>query len=271
MSTYLKYGELVHLWEEKRGRTFTFSLQEGAVLNTPYGVVAHDEIVDKLEGSEVFSSRGHQFWIFRPKSKELMMKVKRKTQIVYPKDAGWLVLALDIQPGIKVVEMGTGSGAFTILLARLVGSEGKIFTFDRRQDLLKNALYNINRAGVSDRVEARLHLAGFPFPVSNVDAVFLDLPHPWTAVPHAYKALAPGKPLALIVPNAEQLKESVKMLEDTGFISIDVVEVLERDILVRQKEGVRPFERMIGFTTYLVSARKKASQEKKNSIEKPID
>lgn len=256
MPSHLEYGELVIFWEEKKKRTFTVSLQEGATLHTPLGVILHDDVVNKEAGAEVFSSKGHRFWAFRPKSRELMMKVKRKTQIVYPKDAGWLLLALDIRPGVRVVEMGTGSGAFTVLLARLVGEQGKIYTFDRRQDLLKNALLNIERAGVSKSVEARLHYAGEPFPVRDVDAVFLDLPAPWVAIPAAYDALAPGNPLALVVPNAEQLKESVGVLEKTGFISIDVVEVMERDILVRQREGVRPFERMIGFTTYLVSARK---------------
>ena len=252
----LEYGDTVIIWGGKKNRSFIITLQEGEILNTHLGVIAHEDVVHQVEGSKVSSSKGHHFWVFRPKTRELMMKVKRKTQIVYPKDAGWLILALDIVPGIRVLEMGTGSGAFTILLARLVGSEGKVYTFDRRRDFLLNALNNIKIAGLSHRVEARIHLAGEPFPVEDMDAVFLDLPNPWVAIPAAYDALAPGRPIALVVPNAEQLKKAVATLEENGFLSIQAVEVLERNILVRQQQGVRPFERMIGFTAYLVSARK---------------
>jgi len=185
------------------------------------------------------------------------MKVRRRTQIVYPKDAGWLALALDLSPGSRVVEIGTGSGAFTILLAQLVGPEGKVYTFDRREDFLENALANIARAGLSNRVEARVLEAGKPFPVEGkVDAVFIDLPEPWLAVPPAYEILAPGRPLAGIVPTAEQLKGFVSALEREGFVAVECVELLERKLLVREKEGVRPHERMVGFTGYLISARK---------------
>jgi tRNA (adenine57-N1/adenine58-N1)-methyltransferase len=185
-----------------------------------------------------------------------MMKVHRQTQIVYPKDAGWLVLALDLFPGARVVEMGTGSGAFTILLAQLVGPTGKVYTFDRRPDFLYNALQNLKKLGYAERVEAQILEAGQSFPVSDVDAVFLDLPTPWEAIPPAREALAPGRPLALIVPTAEQLKQAVKTLAENGFVWIEAVEILERKMLVREREGVRPLERMVGFTGYLVSARK---------------
>ncbi len=252
----LEYGESVLLWEIGRDRSFLITLKPGEVFHTHKGKIAHDEIAGKLEGSLIHSSTGAGFWAFRPRLPERMMKVRRRTQIVYPKDAGWLALALDLQPGMRVIEMGTGSGAFTILLAQLVGPEGKVYTFDRRGDFLENALKNIAQAGLRDRVEAQVLEAGEPFPVKEVDAVFLDLPEPWRAIQPAYKALLPGRPLALIVPTAEQLKRSVQTLTEEGFGAVEVVELLERRMLVRSKEGVRPFELMVGFTGYLVSARK---------------
>jgi len=105
-------------------------------------------------------------------------------------------------------------------------------------------------------VEAWVLEAGESFPVEEVDAVFLDLPEPWLAIRPAHEALLPGRPLALIVPTAEQLKQSVQALTEEGFGAVEVVELLERRILVRAKEGVRPFELMVGFTGYLASARK---------------
>ncbi|MCD6321263.1 tRNA (adenine-N1)-methyltransferase [Candidatus Bipolaricaulota bacterium] len=257
MARPLEYGELVLLWEEKKGKSFLFQLQEGEILHTHKGTVAHGALVGLPEGSRVHSSTGTLFTVFRPRVVDKMMKVRRLTQIVYPKDAGWLLLALDLGPGMRVVEMGTGSGAFTILLAHAVGPAGKVYTFDRRGDFLENALRNIARAGLADRVEAGVLEAGEPFPVEGeVDAVFLDLPEPWVAVEPAHRVLAPGRPIALIVPTAEQLKQSVQSLKEAGFTALEAVEILERRMLVREREGVRPFERMIGFTGYLVAARK---------------
>ncbi len=250
------------LWEAKRGRTFSFVLREGDVFHSHRGSIPHGEIAGKPEGARVFSNTGTEFVVFRPRVGERMMKVRRRTQIVYPKDAGWLALALDLRPGMRVVEIGTGSGAFTILLAQLVGPDGRVYTFDRREDFLKNALENIARAGLSERVEAGVLEAGEPFPVEGeVDAAFIDLPEPWLAVPPAYSILAPGRPLAGIVPTAEQLKGFVAALEREGFVAVECIELLERKVLVREREGVRPYERMVGFTGYLVAARKALGKE----------
>jgi tRNA (adenine57-N1/adenine58-N1)-methyltransferase len=256
----LSYGESVLIWDEEKKKSFLFVLKPGGQLGTHKGKILHDEIAGKPEGSLVLSSTGARFRAFRPFVTDRIMKVQRKTQIVYPKDAAWLILAMDLKPGMKIIEMGTGSGAFTILLAQLVGPEGKIYTFDRREEFLKNAEENLKKAGLKDRVVFGSLNAGEPFPVKDVDAVFLDLPEPWLAVHPAWEALAPGKALAIIVPTAEQLKKSVEVLKEEGFAVIDTVEILERRLLVRKKEGVRPFEKMVGFTGYLISARKITKQ-----------
>lgn len=257
MAQAFAYGEDVLLVEEGKDRTFLVRLEPGKEFHSHRGTVAHDAVVGQPEGATVLSHTGRPFLALRPLVGDRMFKVKRRTQIVYPKDAGWIALALDLRPGARVLEMGTGSGAFTILLAQLVGPTGRVYTFDRREEFLENALANIARAGYADRVEAGILTAGEPFPVQDADAAFLDLPSPWEAIPAAAAALAPGRPLALIVPTAEQLKESVRELTEAGFVLVEAVELLERPILVRQKEGVRPSERMTAFTGYLVSARRR--------------
>lgn len=257
MTQPLDYGEDVLLAEVDKERTFLVRLEGGKEFHTHRGTIAHDRVVGLPEGSTVLTHTGQPFLAFRPRVGDRMFKVKRRTQIVYPKDAGWIALALDLRPGARVLEMGTGSGAMTILLTHLVGPEGRVYTFDRREEFLQNALANIARAGYADRVKAGVLTAGEPFPVRDVDAAFLDLPSPWEAIPAAAEALASGRPLALIVPTAEQLKESVRTLSETGFVLIETVELMERPILVRQREGVRPSERMTAFTGYLLSARKR--------------
>jgi len=257
----ISYGETVLIWDEEKKKTFLFVLKKGAELGTHKGKILHDHIAGKIEGTLIHSSTGARFRIFRPLLYDRMMKVQRKTQIVYPKDAAWLALSLDLKPGMKVIEIGTGSGAFTILLAQMVGPEGRVYTFDRREDFLQNAIENIKKAGFMDRVIPQILNAGDPFPIKGVDAVFLDLPEPWLAIPPSREALLPGRPLASIIPTAEQLSRTVEVLKENNFAVMDVAEILERKILVRKKEGVRPFERMVGFTGYLVSARKLVGED----------
>ncbi len=250
------YEEVALIWDEEKKKTFLFTLKKGKELGTHKGKIFHDDIVGKVEGDRIYSHTGAVFRVFRPLIYDKIMKIQRKTQIVYPKDAAWFVLSLDIKPGDKVIEMGTGSGAFTILLAQLVGDSGKVYTFDRRKEFLENAVSNIKKFGFEARVEYHLLNAGDKFPVSGVDSVFLDLPEPWLAIPPSNMALLPGRPLACIVPTAEQLSKTVETLGENNFAVMDVIEILERKILVRKKQGVRPFEKMVGFTGYLVSARK---------------
>ncbi len=258
MSKEIKKNEVIILYDEKKKKNLSVTIKEGEVFNTHAGMIKHEDILGRKEGESVLTNMGAEFVIFRPRACDHMMKVKRKTQIVYPKDAAWIILSLDLFPGAKVVEMGMGSGALTISIAQMVGEEGKVYSFDNREGFLNNALKNVERAGLKDRVEGRILEAGEEFPVKEVDAVFLDLPEPWVAIPSAYNVLLPGRTLGLIVPNAEQLKEATKELQENNFSSLEVVEILLRKMLVRNKRGVRPSERMIGFTGYLVTARKRS-------------
>ncbi|HAF70086.1 TPA: hypothetical protein DCL37_01780, partial [Candidatus Acetothermia bacterium] len=153
MARPLEYGEPVLLWEEGKARTFLIRLEPGGEFHSHRGVILHDRIVGRPEGTRVLSGTGHPFFALRPRVGERMMKVRRRTQIVYPKDAGWLVLALDLFPGARVIEMGTGSGAFTILLCQLVGREGRGFTPHPPGGVLGKAPFKLGRYGVAGRGE----------------------------------------------------------------------------------------------------------------------
>jgi tRNA A58 N-methylase Trm61 len=54
--------------------------------------------------------------------------------VVYPKDAGQIVMMGDIFPGAVVVEAGVGSGALSMSLLRAVGESGRVHSFERRAD-----------------------------------------------------------------------------------------------------------------------------------------
>jgi tRNA (adenine57-N1/adenine58-N1)-methyltransferase catalytic subunit len=59
-----------------------------------------------------------------------------RTQIVDDSDASFVTMTLDVFPGSHVVESGTGSGSMTLSLARAVGTNGHVFSYE----------YNASRA-----------------------------------------------------------------------------------------------------------------------------
>ena len=89
----------------------------------------------------------------------------------------------------------------------------------------------------------------------DVDAVLIDIPDPWAAVPAAWDALRPCGHLATFSPNMEQVKETVTAIRKNPFIDVRTVELIEREIEVREV-GVRPSFAALGHTGYLTFARK---------------
>jgi len=60
--------------------------------------------------------------------------------------------ALDLRPGLKVLEVGAGSGYHAATVAEIVGLEGRVYTVERVEELVRFARQNLERAGYSDRV-----------------------------------------------------------------------------------------------------------------------
>ncbi len=249
-------GERILLQEIPGHRTFLVELTPGRTLHTHDGILKHDQIIGQPEGTRILTHMNRTFIAIRPTLPQKMLKVKRKTQIIYPKEAARIALELSICPGCRVIEIGGGSGSMTTLLATLVRPDGKVYSFDRSAEFQEVAKENIARVGLGGAVEFSILEAGASFGLTDVDAVILDLPEPWLAIRPALEALRAGGMFGSIIPNVEQLKQLHIEAEDAGFEDLTALEVLERRMLVRRREGVRPSERMIGFTGYLLFGRK---------------
>ena len=199
---------------------------------------------------------GKDFYCLKPSTADLMMKVRRTTTIVYPKDLGYLMLETAVGPGSRVIETGTGSGALTMVLAKFVAPDGMVYSYERREDFIENARKNIERVGYADTVEfACVDVAEKGFNQTDIDAIFIDVPEPWAVVPKAAAALKGGHHLVSWSPNVEQVKRTIEALEACNFKRIKVKEIIEREMLVRL-QGVRPRERGITHTAYLLSAQR---------------
>src|SRR4030042_472931 len=251
----IREKDLVLIYLDEK-RNFLTQIQKGLKLSSDYGSIEIKDIIDKPFGYTGKTHLGHNFYCLKPSISDMMMKLRRTTTIVYPKDLGYLLLATSIQSGSRVVEVGTGSGAMTMVLSRLVAPDGKVFSYDRRPEFIENARMNLEKSKVLGGVEfGERDVSKDGFVDDNIDAVFVDVPEPWDIVVHASTVLKGGHPFVSWSPNVEQVRRTVEILSHQSFIRIKVNEILERELLVRER-GTRPSERGITHTAYLVQAQK---------------
>lgn len=250
----IREGDDVLLYLDRR-RTYLVRVREGKSFHTHKGYLQLGELIGRKFGTPINSSLGVEFYALRPLVRDYVLKMRRQTQILYPKDMGLIVLLTGIGPGSRVVEAGTGSGAMTAVLANFVRPEGRVYSYEIREEFLENARANLERAGLSDYVELKLGDVTEGIDEVGVDAVFLDLAVPWLVVPHAYRSLRGGGVLASFSPTMEQVMKTVEALRGHPFVEVETVELLMRRMNVGGNR-TRPETLMIGHTGYITTARK---------------
>jgi len=238
-------------------KTYLISVVADASFSTHHGQLQHNDMIGKTYGEVIYSSTGKPYVLLEPTLEDRMMKVKRFTQIIYPKDAGLILIKTGVGSGMRVVECGAGSGSSTLALANAVAPDGRVYVYDRDERFLRNAQANVVKAGLGAVVEFKVRDVAEGFDEETVDVVLLDLPSPWDGVGAAARALRGGGRLASISPTFNQVERMVDTLEAAGFVMIETVELLLRHILARRGK-TRPFERMISHTGFLTFARKAA-------------
>jgi tRNA (adenine57-N1/adenine58-N1)-methyltransferase len=197
------------------------------------------------------------FSAFRPRLADFVLKMPRGAQVVYPKDLGPIVVYADVFPGARVLEAGTGSGALTIALCRAVGEQGRVVSYELREEHRAQAQTNVEAffGKVPDGLEMR---AGDVTEVADggerFDRVVLDLPEPWAPLAPIRRVLEPGAILCAYLPTTIQVHQLVLALPRAGFLHIETFEVLKRGWHVTER-SVRPDHRMIGHTGFLTLAR----------------
>lgn len=253
-------GDLALLVEGERKR-FLFQLQTGSVLHTNRGTVQHQEMIGIPWGSQVTSHLGRGFVLLQPTIYDLLLYIRRQSQIVFPKDIGYLLLRLSVGPGQRVAEAGAGSGALTTAFAWSVGSTGAVYSYDRRADMLALALRNLERVGLSSQVHFHERDIREGFLESDLDAVFLDLPEPHHYLNQVRSALREGGVFGAIVPTANQVSSLVEALRLHAFGFLEVCEILVRTYKTIPAR-IRPDDRMVAHTGYLIFARPLQEPEK---------
>jgi tRNA (adenine57-N1/adenine58-N1)-methyltransferase len=245
------------LFLDKKNREYYDILKTGKQKNIRGDLLQHDDIIGKDEGFFLYSQRNNPFRIFRPTLAEHTRLMRRGAQVIYPKDIATILIWADIYPGAKVVECGLGSGALTSFLLRMVGTRGKVISYEIRDDFIKNATKNLDTfVGLKKNHVIRTVDIYEKCADKNVDRLILDVPEPWLAIKSVAPSLRSGAMVCSYSPTILQVKTFIDALHTLKvFTHIQTYETLQREWKV-DEVSVRPMLRMVAHTAFLTVARK---------------
>jgi len=252
-------GDRVQLTDQK-GKIYSITITPGKEWHTHKGWIIHDDLIGLPEGSVVSTSAGLKFTAFIPLLTDYVLSMPRGATIVYPKDAALIVGFADIFPGARVLEAGVGSGALTLSLLRAVGPSGSVHSVERREEFAANATSNIENYFGGRPANWSLAIGSVQEQEFDheFDRVILDMLAPWECVDMAAKVLRPGGVFMAYVATTTQLSATAEALKEDGHFTEP--ESFESMVRGWHHEGlaVRPQQRMIGHTGFLIFSRRMA-------------
>lgn len=159
------------------------------------------------------------------------------------------ILRPHIQPGMTVVDVGSAMGFFSLPMARLVGPEGKVLAVDSQAGMVNALRKKVKRAGLMERLEARLcspaslELADFREQVDFVlaFAVVHEVPAASNLFEEIFQALKPAGRLLLAEPRGhvtpKEFEVTVAAAEKAGFESVSRPSVRRSLAVLMQKQN----------------------------------
>jgi tRNA (adenine57-N1/adenine58-N1)-methyltransferase len=231
-------------------------IEKNKKLHTHIGIIDFDSILGLEYGSSIITSKQKKVYLMFPTIYDFVMKSDRKTQIVYPKDLGYIAIRTGLKSGCNVLEIGTGSASLTTFFASLVGPSGHVFTYDINEEFMEIARKNLKKSGIENYVSMFNHdIMSEGLERTDIDIAIIDLGDPWNVLQIVHKCLKNSGSVAVICPTMNQLEKTSKHMNEVGFVDIESSEIMIRNIEAREGK-TRPSMRMIGHTTYLLFGRK---------------
>ena len=268
----VKENDLIFLILDTK-RRWLVQVKAGGTFHSHRGIIEFDDIIGKDYGTVVFSkpyeTQGYKFYVLKPLPSDYVLHMSRKTQIIYPEDAGIILLYSGIGPGSVVIEAGCGSGALTCILGNYVRPKGHIFSFDIREKSIKIARKNVERAKLENVVSIEFgNIITDDLNLENVDSVVLDLGDPWNAIEKVAKYLKLSGTIVSFSPTIEQVKKTTFAMIENNFVEINTYELIKRKIQVK-KNATRPESRMVGHSGYITFGRKVRNKKNPYRERKP--
>lgn len=244
---------------DHKGRTFQKFLKAGKRADIRGQKFEHDDIIGKPDGYRFESDKGRLFTALKPTLVDYVPKMPRYATVIYPKDLAVVMLWADIQPGLRCLEAGIGSGGLATTVLRILGPEGRLYSYDIRQEAVNRGIKNIEAyLGPRDNHEVKIADVYAGIDETELDRILLDVPEPWQVVPHAERALADGGIFFAYTPTTLQMHQVHLALERSRFfVGVESLESLFRPWHIA-RNSVRPEQQMVGHTGFLTFARKVA-------------
>ena len=206
----------------------------------------------KKDGSIVKTNTNKEFIIFSADFIDDYKRIKRKAQIITPKDIGIILAETGVDKKSKVVDAGTGSGALACYLARICK---EVTSYDIRDDSIEVGKKNKEFLGLKNlKIKKKDIFKGID--EEELDLIVLDVPNPWNAIKSCEKSLKIGGYLVIYVPTVLQIVDFVNEIKKyDSFVYLKTIELIER----KWKIGgmvARPNSEAIGHTAFLTFVRK---------------
>ncbi|KAK3986301.1 tRNA methyltransferase complex GCD14 subunit-domain-containing protein [Cladorrhinum sp. PSN332] len=179
-----------------------------------------------------------------------------RTQVVYTPDYSYVLHRIRARPGSVLIEAGAGSGSFSHASVRAVYNgypvegekKGKVYSFEfheQRYHKMKQELKEHHLDEIVHLTHRDVYNGGFLVDGKSpeAEAIFLDLPAPWEALPHLSRRnpkdpsdrtwVSPLNPkksahLCTFSPCIEQVTKTVSAMRRLGWVDIDMVEIANR-------------------------------------------
>eukprot|EP00536_Pseudo-nitzschia_multiseries_P010445 jgi/Psemu1/297576/fgenesh1_pm.319_\ len=242
---------LVVIFESFDNLTFCYP-KKGKIFSNRNGHFHHEDFIGKPFGCKI-RSRNNRGWgyvyLLKPTPELWSRSLNHRTQIIHFLDASMIVFYLNIRPNMVVCESGTGSGALSHCIMRSIAPRGMLHTFEfnqqraeeARQEFASNGVGHISEVHHKDVCGKHGHgTGGFDQPQATVDAIVLDLPEPWLAVPHAAYCIKKNARLVSYSPCIEQSQKTIEALKQNGFHSIKTMEFRLKENYVDEMEYEMP-------------------------------
>ncbi|RDL38661.1 tRNA methyltransferase complex GCD14 subunit [Venustampulla echinocandica] len=250
----------------------------------------------KEEKEAVVASTGF-IHLLPPTPENWTSSLPHRTQVVYTPDYSYILHRLRARPGTNLIEAGAGSGSFTHASARSVfkgylsnidgdvsaqkkKNLGKVWSYEfheQRHQKLEEELQDHGLEGIVQVTHRDVCEDGFLVDNQSpgADAIFLDLPAPWLALPHLtrsalstppkswYNASGSGTPnpangtkepsttpatpfisplnpscpvhICTFSPCIEQVQRTVSVMRRLGWVDIEMVELSQRRYETRRE------------------------------------
>lgn len=243
---------------------------------------------ESLKQKEAVTASSGFIYVLPPTPENWTTSLPHRTQVVYTPDYSYILHRIRARPGSTLIEAGSGSGSFTHAAARAVFSGypeskqeagedsepakkkrriGTVFTYEFHADRYEKVREEMKRHGLDGIVtvtERDVYGKGFTIPETgntrktspHANAVFLDLPAPWQALPHLTRQgqvddPSPLDPEAAVhictfSPCVEQAQKTISALRRHGWVDIEMVDIQQKRIEIRREYTGLEYEGMRG-------------------------